>query len=241
MQMCDGHYCCQFAFQRKKHAERESVNDRAPERLRNEWKVPRSSLDPDKRCTEFLKKFAPEAVALAFVPQHRLKRVELCFGSDLKPSHLRSLTQMSLKPLHDFLPWPGFLRRAAMRRKPFFENGLLPFLKWDLIDACGDAVPERLDIVDLVVDGKIVESWRRQRQRMRHDSDYSTGMLITPLIAVFSKTQSNSVGPTLRFSRGASRSHAAPTAASACWAVRCIQPSSRTVASFCSLNWMMSS
>ena len=128
-------------------------------------------FNPDERGPEFLKKLFAKPVALAFVPEHRFKRVEFRFGPDLKPGHLPRLPQTVLKPFDDFVPGPGFLRRAAMRRKPFFENDVLPFMKWNLIDACGDAIPKRLDIIDLVVDGKIVESWRRQWQRTRHDSD----------------------------------------------------------------------
>ena len=69
-----------------------------------------------------------------------------------------------------------------MRRKPFFENGLLPLVKRYLIDTRGDAIPERLDVIDLLVDGKIVESLRRQAERLRHDLDYSTQTLVSPPI-----------------------------------------------------------
>ncbi len=71
-----------------------------------------------------------------------------------------------LEPFDDLLPWPGLLRCSTVRCKPFLKNGLLPFVKRYLIYAGGDVIPKRLHVVDLIFNGKIVESWRRQWQRV---------------------------------------------------------------------------
>ncbi len=61
-----------------------------------------------------------------------------------------------------------------MRRKPLFQEGLLPLLKRHLVHANRDPVPQRLYILDLFVDGQGVKPWRRQGQRMWHVPDYTT-------------------------------------------------------------------
>ncbi len=151
------------------------MNDRAPKRPRDDGELQRCLFDPGEGGPEFLKKLTAEPIPLAFVPQHRLERIEFCLGTDLQASHLPTIAKTALEPFDDFLPWPGFLGCSTMRRKPFLEDGLLPFVKRYLIHTRGDVIPERLNVVDLLIDGQVVESWRRQRQRMRHESDYSTG------------------------------------------------------------------
>ena len=86
--MCDGHDGRPFVFECEEHAEWESVNDRAPKRARDDGKLQRSFFDSDERSAKCLKKLATEPDALAFVPQHRLKRIELRFGANLQTSHL---------------------------------------------------------------------------------------------------------------------------------------------------------
>ena len=52
--------------------------------------------------------------------------------------------------------------------KTFFQKRLLPVLQRDLARGRGDAIPERLHVVDLALDRKRVEPRRRQRQGVRH-------------------------------------------------------------------------
>lgn len=175
MKMRDGHDRCQFTFDGEEHAERKSVDDCAPKRRRDDRKLQRSLLDPAQRGAKCLEKLVTEPVALALVPEHRFERVQFCFGTNLQTSHLPSVAQTLLEPFDDLWPGPGYMRRSTVRLEPFLENGLLPFVQRYLIHAGGDVIPQRLDVIDLVLDRKIVESWRRQRQGMCHDSDYNTG------------------------------------------------------------------
>lgn len=63
-----------------------------------------------------------------------------------------------LHSFNDLLPGSGFLRRSAMCRETFFQEGLLPLLKRYLVDIRCDVIPERLHVVDLFLDRKCVES-----------------------------------------------------------------------------------
>lgn len=44
-----------------------------------------------------------------------------------------------------------------MRSKSLIQQGLLPLLEWYLIDAGRDVVPERLDVIDLIIDRKRIK------------------------------------------------------------------------------------
>lgn len=60
-----------------------------------------------------------------------------------------------------------------MSREALGEQLLLPVLEGKLIRVGRDPVPQRLHIVDLILDGQIIETWRRQGQRHGHTSkDY---------------------------------------------------------------------
>jgi hypothetical protein len=173
------------------------MNNRAPKRLRDGGELQRCFFDPGEGDAEFLKKLAAEPIALAFVPQHRLKRVEFCLGADLQASHLPTVAKTALEPFDDLPPWPRFLGCSTVCRKPFLENGLLPFVKRYLIHTRGDVIPEGLNVIDLLIDGEIVESWRRQRQGMRHGSDYSIGTVPAYQSQLLAILIVDSVGPTV--------------------------------------------
>lgn len=54
------------------------------------------------------------------------------------------------------------------------QDALLPLMKRHLIQAGCNMVPERLYVVDLIFDRKIVESRRWQWHRVSHHRDYTT-------------------------------------------------------------------
>ncbi len=60
-----------------------------------------------------------------------------------------------------------------MRRKSLRENSSLPLVQRHLPDAGGDVVPQCLDVVDLILDGEIVEALGRQWQSLWHGSHYT--------------------------------------------------------------------
>ena len=68
--------------------------------------------------------------------------------------------------------------------KTFLQQGSLPLLERHLIGAGRDTVPERLDIVDLILNRKRIEPRGRQRYRVRHVLDYTTG-ISNPLTVAF--------------------------------------------------------
>ena len=55
-----------------------------------------------------------------------------------------------------------------MGGEALFEDPTLPHLQGDLLGRGGNAIPQRLDVVDLLQDGEIVEPWRGHRQWASH-------------------------------------------------------------------------
>jgi hypothetical protein len=65
---------------------------------------------------------------------------------------------MVLKAFENLFPGSGVTRRAPMRGESLVKQDPLPFMKGNLIDVGGDPVPQRLHVVDLVLNCQPVES-----------------------------------------------------------------------------------
>ena len=166
MQVRDGESCCDLGLPDEEHAERKPVDDRSPQVPKDERKTQRPFLDPRKRCAKFNQEFRPEALPLAFVPRCRFERVELCLRPNLQQRHLPTGTEAMRYSFNDLLPRSGFRRGSLMCRETLFQEGLLPLLERDLVDIRRDVIPERLHVIDLVLNRKRVEPRGRQRQGM---------------------------------------------------------------------------
>jgi hypothetical protein len=57
-----------------------------------------------------------------------------------------------------------------MSSQPLLQDPALPLVQRDLVCRCGDTVPQRLHVVDLLLDGQLVEPRRGHRERLAHDS-----------------------------------------------------------------------
>ena len=164
MKMGDGSYSREVGFHEKEDAEREAVDNSSSELSRDEWEPKRSIFDAGERCPECFEEFRTKAFAFAFVPHRSLKGIEFGLRPDFQPRYLLTGAETLLESLDDFFPWPGFFRRSSMCRKPLFQDGLLPLLKRDMVNARRDVIPKRLHVVDLFFHGKRVEprGWQRQ-------------------------------------------------------------------------------
>lgn len=157
-----------LTFQYEKHTEWKTIEEGSSKFTRDDRKAQRPFLDPCERCAKCSDEFRAKALPFAVVPQCCIKSVKLSLRPNLQPRHLPTRAQTQLKSLDDVFPWLAFLRCSTMCREAFLQNGLLPSLEWNLIDARRDMVPKRLDVVDLLFDRQCVEPRGRQRQGMGH-------------------------------------------------------------------------
>src|SRR5262249_30725243 len=102
--------------------------------------------------------------------------VEFSLGPNAQSGHLPPGTESLLDAFDGLPPRPGLTRGLPLRRQPFRQDGLLPFLKRHLIHGRPDATPHSLHVVDLRPDGQCIEPGRRHRQGLTHGQDYSTGV-----------------------------------------------------------------
>jgi hypothetical protein len=74
------------------------------------------------------------------------------------------------------LVWVGVIVRQASQ-----DRFTMPFGDGHLGLIRCDPIPQRLDVFDLVLDGHLVESWRRQRGGATHRDERSMGLTNAPL------------------------------------------------------------
>jgi hypothetical protein len=70
----------------------------------------------------------------------------------------------------------GLTRGSPMRSESLLQDAQLPFMKRHLIQTGCNVVPERLYVVDLILDRKIVESRRWQWHWVGHHCEYTTAL-----------------------------------------------------------------
>ena len=159
--MRDGQDRHSLAFDDEEHPEREAMKNRSPNLTNDDRELQRSLLNAHERRAKLIEEFCPEATALTLIPRASLLDVEFCLRPNVEPGHLWAGAETVLNSLDDFPPWPRVAWRLTMRGEPFLQQGLLPLVKGHLIDAGGNAVPQRLHVVDLVFDRQGVEPRRR--------------------------------------------------------------------------------
>src|ERR1700730_15332492 len=76
--------------------------------------------------------------------------------------------EFSAKSFLDDIPAVAGLRVGLVILQPLVEDLAMPFRDRNCLGTCCDSVPQRLQIVDLLVDRQVVETRRRQRDRFRH-------------------------------------------------------------------------
>ncbi len=152
-----------LAFSDEEYAKRKPLENRAADLATDERELKGRLLDANECCAQFSEEFSAEAVSFAVIPHPSLFGVEFCLRPNVEPHHLSAGAKVSLHALDDFSPRPGVAGRLPMRRKPLLQQGLLPFVQWQLVDARRNGVPQRLDVVDLILNWEAVEPWRRQR------------------------------------------------------------------------------
>lgn len=132
-------------------------------------------LDSRKCRAKFTEQFHPEAGPLAVVPGGRFERFEFRLRPDLQSRHLPAAAEALLHPSDDLFPGTSLVGRSAMCGETLLQHGLLPFLQRDLTDRRGDAIPERLHVVDLFFDRERVESRAAAWAGGAASSRYTTG------------------------------------------------------------------
>lgn len=140
--MRDGHNGCRFWLRYEEDAERKPVNDGPTTFLEDQRKPFRPVFDPHERGPQFIEEFCPEAFLFSVVPGGRVEGVKFSLRPDAEDRHLSACSKVPLDAIDGLSPRLGLVGSTAMRREPLLQEGLLPLLERNLVNRCGDAIPQ---------------------------------------------------------------------------------------------------
>ena len=173
MQMNDRNNRSDVSLEDEEDSEGKPAKDGSPDGLGHKRELTGPCLDPGKRTPEILEKLIAQAGAFTLIPDGRFESIDFCFGANLKAGHSTPTPETRLQALDDPFPCLGLARGSPMCGESLLQDALLPLMKRHLIQAGCNVVPERLYVVDLILDRKIVESRRWQWYWVPHHRDYT--------------------------------------------------------------------
>jgi hypothetical protein len=140
------------AFCDEEYAKRKAMKNGSSNLTADERKLEGRLLNPDECCAQCGEEFGSEAASFGVIPRTGLFGVEFCLRPNVEPGHLSAAAKVLLNALDDFSPRPGVAGRLTMRREPLLQQGLLPLVQGHLVNTGRNAVPQRLYVVDLILD-----------------------------------------------------------------------------------------
>jgi hypothetical protein len=173
MQMNDRNNRSDVSLEGEEDSEGKPAKDGSPDGVGHERELTGSCFDPGKRTAEILEKLIAQTGGFTLIPDGRFEGIDFCFGADLEAGHLTPSAETGLQSLDDPFPCLGLARGSPMCSESLLQDALLPLMKRHLIQAGCNVVPERLYVVDLILDRKIVESRRWQWYWVPHHRDYT--------------------------------------------------------------------
>ena len=88
----------------------------------------------------------------------------------MDPALRRGPAEFTLDVLPDLFPRSSWNGVRGQLSEPLLEDFSVPVRDRNLLRGCSNTTPERLNVRDLVVDGKIVETWRWVRNELAHEA-----------------------------------------------------------------------
>jgi hypothetical protein len=161
-QVQDGEHRDQVPCCREEHPVRKIANQGAPGVLLNDGKLKRTLHEPDEDGIDL--RLEPEAQArtLALVSKRRLEDLELGFRGDVEPPHLANGAEAHEQLLTDLGPGACGQFPAPVCREALGNDLALPVGDGDVVRMLGNVIPERLDVLDLLVRRELIEAGRRK-------------------------------------------------------------------------------
>ncbi len=157
----DRHYRGNVVLQREEHAKRKPVQDGSSSFSEDDGELKRRFFDSPKGGARGLEELRAETGPLGLVPERRLEGVGLRLRANPELAHLARLSQPHLETFENFLPRTSLVGSGTMCREARFQELALPVRERHLLDARRDVVPQRLDVVDLLIDGQLIETGGR--------------------------------------------------------------------------------
>jgi hypothetical protein len=169
MHVKHGEHRNEIGFQCEIHGVRKDANDCSANAFLNDRKL-KGVVDESREDGIDLRFEADtEANALALVSKRGLENLELGFGRDIESPHSASSAKASQKFFADLRPRAGGDLATSMRGEPFRDNVSMPIRHRYILRMLGEVIPERLNVLELLVWREILEAGRRNGG-LRHTS-----------------------------------------------------------------------
>ena len=109
------------------------------------------------------------ANALPLVSKRGLENLELGLGRNFEPPHSASSAKAGQKFFADLRPRAGSDLATSMRCEVFSDDLAMPVRHWNILRMLGEVIPERLNVLELLIWREILEP-RRRNGGLRHRS-----------------------------------------------------------------------
>ena len=164
-----GEHRQEIGFQCEIHGVRKNTNDRSANAFLDYWKLEGIIDEPGEDGIDLRFEAYAEANALAFVSKRGLKDLELGLGRNIEAPHSVSSAKAGEKFFADLRPRAGSNLPTSMRREAIRNDLSVPVRNRHLLRMLGEVIPERLNVLELLLWREILEAGRRNG-RLRHMS-----------------------------------------------------------------------
>jgi hypothetical protein len=164
-----GEHRNKVGFQREIHGVRKHANDCSANAFLNYRKLEGIIEESSEDSIDLCLKADAETNALALVSKCGLENLEFGLGRNFEPPHSASSAKAGQKFVPDFRPRAGGELAPSMRREAFGDDLAMPVRYWNILGMLEEVIPERLNVLELLVWRELFEAGGRNRG-LRHMS-----------------------------------------------------------------------
>ena len=164
-----GEHRNEIGFRCEIHGVRKNANDCSANAFLNYGKLERIVDESGEDGIDLRFEADTEANALALVSKRGLENLELGLGRNFESPHSASSAKARKKFFADLRPRAGSDLATSMRREAIGDDLSVPVRNRHLLRMLGEVIPERLNVLELLVWREILEAGRRNG-RLRHMS-----------------------------------------------------------------------
>ena len=156
-----GEHHNEIGFQCEIQGVRKNANDCSANAFLNDRKLEWTIDESGEDGIDLRLEADTETNALAFVSERGLENLELGLGRNFEPPHSASSAKAGQKFVADFRPRAGGELAPSMRPEAFGDDLAMPIRYWYVLRMLGEVIPERLNVLELLVWREILEAGRR--------------------------------------------------------------------------------
>jgi hypothetical protein len=151
----------EIGFQGEVHGVRKDANNRSANAFVNYRKLERIVDESGEDGINLRFEADTEANPLALVSKRGLENLELGLGRDIEPPHSACGAEPGKEFVADFRPRARRGFATAMRSEALRNDLSMPVRDWHLLRVLGEVIPERLNVLELLIWRELLEAGGR--------------------------------------------------------------------------------